>query len=264
MYSSIKSLRDKLSKGDSVFGSFIFSRDPGICEAYGDAGFDFVIIDLEHAMNDVGTVVNHIRACEARNISALVRIGGHMAGDIPRLLDAGASGIMLPHVGVKGDSIAADPRVMRYPPHGLRPTCTGIRAVSYGLSNFAQYVQESNAAVFSIGLVEDREVVESMDAVLDELPLDCVMPGPGDLASSYGVHGNLTHPTVQAAVDKVIAAAVKRGATPAMYVNRPEEIPAWHAKGARLFVYSIDSKILARTLADAISACRSEVKANQG
>ncbi|MCD6076084.1 MAG: putative aldolase [Ramlibacter sp.] len=260
MFQAIQSLRNKLQDGGCVFGSFVFSRDASVTEAYGDAGFDFVVIDMEHALNDMGTTLQHIRVCEARGLASIVRVADHMVGDVPRLLDAGAGGIMLPHVGMPGSQAGKALDTFQYPPAGARPTCTGIRANAYGLATFSRYVEEANRSSFGIGLVEDSMAVDAVDALAGDARLDCLMPGPGDLASSLGVHGNLVHPLVQRAVDKVIASAVARGRIAGMYVNQASEVPLWYAKGARLFVYSIDSKILARTLADAISACRSAVQ----
>lgn len=240
-------VQDKLKRGQSVLGSFVFSSDPAISEIYAEAGFDFCVIDLEHAPNDVPIALQHIRACEARGIEPIIRVGQTTEADIPRLLDAGAAGIMLPHFGMANQASGTPLGRLRYPPAGSRPTCTGIRAASYGVGSFADYVARSNRNVFGIGLVEDGEAIDRIDDLVGMV--DCVMPGPGDLASSLGFHGQFGHPRVVAAVDRVLASAHRSGVIAGMYVGSPADIPNWHAKGARLFVMSIDYKVLSATLA---------------
>lgn len=235
----MRTLRDRLENG-TVVGSFVFSVDPAISEIYAEAGFDFVVVDLEHAMNDIRTALAHVRASEARGIPAIIRVGKSTEGDVPRLLDAGAAGIMFPHFGLPS---ATGPSATRYPPQGVRPTCTGIRAAAYGLVSFAQYAERSNRDVYTIGLVEDAQALEVMDGLLEEGAVDCVMPGPADLASSFGAHGNFQHPRVVEAVNAVIDGAGRHRRTAGMYVSTPQEISRWHAAGTRLFVLSIDYKL---------------------
>lgn len=250
-------LRDKLADGHSVFGGFVFSSDPAMGEIYADAGFDFVVIDLEHATNDIRTALQHLRACESRGISALARIGSSTETDIPRLLDAGFAGIMMPHFGMAGTGAASS---LRYPPMGSRPTCTGIRAASFGLQQFSAYAERSNREVLGIGLIEDLEVLPGLKEMLAEGIVDCVMPGPADLATSMGVHGDFKHPDVTAAVDEIFQSAGAADTIAAMYVSTPSEIPAWYAKGARLFVLSIDYKLIGASLGSARQACREAVE----
>lgn len=235
---------EKLRSGVPVLGSFVFSSDPAVSEIYGDAGFDFCVIDLEHAPNDIPGALQHMRACEARRVDAVIRVGQSTEPDIPRLLDAGAAGIMIPHYGMPRSSSPV--AGLRYPPAGGRPTCTGIRAASYGIEPFTNYVERSNQGVFGIGLVEDQLAVDTIESLAEDI--DCLMPGPSDLASSLGFHGQFNHPEVVAAVDKVLASAGRAGTACGMYVTTPGEVAAWHRKGARLFVMSIDYKILGSAL----------------
>ncbi len=254
-------LLKKLDAGEIVLGSFVFSRDPTMSEVYAAAGFDFVIIDMEHGLNDVGTAIAHVRASRAAGLQSFIRVGGANLLDIPRLLDAGCEGIVIPHFGLPGSTVDDAIRSMKYYPEGTRPTCTGVSAAAFGLGNFAACAERANSSILSIGLVEDRESVAVIDAVLDRRQVDWIMPGPGDLATALGVHGQLRHPKVEAAVDRIFTAAKARKQTIGMYINDPSELSAWHAKGARFFVLSIDLKWLACSLGQASAACRSAIQA---
>ena len=94
-----QSFRGRIRAGDTLLGGFVFSTDPNITEIYAAAGFDFVIIDLEHTMGDLQIVAAHLRAARAAGIQASVRIGRSQLHDVPRLLDAGCKSLMLPHLG---------------------------------------------------------------------------------------------------------------------------------------------------------------------
>lgn len=255
------SLKEKLASGPCLIGSFVFSPDAGIPEVYAEAGFDFIIIDMEHGLNDVRSVQAHLRACAASGINAVVRLGAASLADAPRLLDAGAEGVMLPHLGLPGSGAGEALASLRYWPAGARPTCTGVPAAGFGLADFAGVVRRSNRDTLSIGLIEDRDCVDAIDRVLDEAAVDWIMPGPADLASSLGVHGDLRHPRVTAAIETTIAAAGRRGIPVGVYINDPAEIAAWTGKGIRFFVHSIDYKILAKTLRATLLGCREQLEA---
>lgn len=256
-------LKSRIASGEFLLGSFVFSTDPSIPEIYASAGFDFVIVDMEHGLNDIQGAVSHLRSARAAGIDAVVRIGPANLGDVPRLLDAGCEGIMIPHFGLPGSGATEALRSTRYSPSGTRPTCTGVSAAGFGIANFASYVERANRDILTIGLVEDRECVEDIDAILERKEVEWVMPGPGDLATSLGVPGQLRHPRVEGAVDRVFSAAGRSKTPLGMYINSPAEIAPWRAKGARFFVLSIDLKWLGLSLKAAADACRADPKSGR-
>ena len=251
------SLNERIEQQDFLLGSFVFSTDASITEVFASAGFDFVIIDMEHGLNDLQSAVGHLRTARASGISALLRVGPASLGDIPRLLDAGCEGIMIPHLGLPGSGAGEALRNTRYAPAGCRPTCTGVSVADFGVGDFAAYTERANRDIVTIGLVEDRECVENIDEILSRKSVNWVMPGPGDLATSLQLPGQLRHPAVEAAVHQIFSAA-KRSHTPiGMYVNHPDEIEHWRAQGAKFLVLSIDLKWLGISLKAAVDASRS-------
>ena len=248
---AVRSLAERMQDGDCVYGLFVFSPDPAHTELAGRAGFDFVIVDLEHAPLDIRDVLDHVRAADAVGLSVIVRVADDAPAQMARLLDAGVCGIVFPHVGLSPARTAAAVSALRYAPAGDRPACTGVRAADYGLSPFGDYVERSNNMTLAIGLIEDAAVTGRLDEVLSSVRLDVVMPGPGDLAASLGLPGELTHPDVRAEVDRIIDAVLARkGTNIGAYVSSVQEAAAWRKRGATFIAYSIDYKILAATLRD--------------
>lgn len=258
MTASTRPFRERLRAGETLLGGFVFSTDPNVTEIYAAAGFDFVVLDLEHTMGDMQTIARHLTAARASGITPIVRVGRTQLADVPRLLDGGSQGLMLPHLGLPQYGANEALRTMRYAPDGERPTCTGVPAVRYGLASFPEYVRRANAEVTAIGLVEDRACVERIDDVLGDGLIDCVMPGPGDLSVSYGVHGQFQHQLVREAIDTVLAAAKRRDIPAGLYISDPSEMAAGRARGISVFVLSIDYKLLGNALKAAAGQMRAE------
>ena len=232
-----------LSSRTTAIGSFVALSDPGIVEIMGASGFDFAIIDTEHSPLTDREVEAHIRACEAAGITPFVRLRDERPETIFHALDAGAMGVVIPHYGLiqSEDSL----RVTKYPPEGIRPVCWGVRAADYGVQDFSDYAVQANEEIMTIGLVEDAEVCERLDEVLERPGVDLIMPGPGDLASSFGVPGKIDDPRVVAVIDQIVEAAQRcEGLDVCMYVTKAEDVAKWTARGVRSFVCSGDRKMI--------------------
>ncbi len=245
----LKQLLSRPASGqETTLGAFVFSPDADISAVYAHAGFDFVIIDLEHGANDIRSTIAHIRACHAHQIAPIARLGVTNFPDAGRLLDAGIDGFMLPHVGLAGYGSDQVMRAMRYAPEGSRPTCTGVPSAGFGLTTFSEAAARANSTVVTLGLIEDASVVADLDRVLDGVELDCVIPGPADLATSLGCHGQLRHPDVLAATRTIQQGARARNIAVGQYINDPAEIADDAADPIGVYVYSIDYKALAKHL----------------
>jgi 2-keto-3-deoxy-L-rhamnonate aldolase RhmA len=238
-------LKRRLAGNEMTFGSFVFSPDPAVVEILAHAGYHFAIVDLEHAALGVADAVAHIRAGAAAGIAVLVRVEGPQSRYIVQLLDAGAAGIVLPHFGRDRAASEAAVRAMRYAPAGNRPTCTGTRAASYGLADFAAYAAASDAQILAVGLIEDAEVLLDLPALLAACPLDLVMPGAADLSASLGMPGAMTHDLVRGAIGKVLACGRAAGVPVAVYARHSADLEPWRAPPPNAVVLSIDHRVLA-------------------
>ena len=254
-------IRDSWANGETPIGTFIFSHDAAVVETVGRAGFDFALIDMEHTSLELPDVKAHIRAAAAVNIAALVRVPNFDGGVVGRVLDSGADGIVFPHFGRDREASRLFAQDLRYAPNGHRPSCTGVRSAGYGLAPFAEYVRHSDASVLGIGLIEDVEVIPHLDAIFAESRVDAIMPGPGDLATALGLHGQPTHPRVRAAIDDIMRAARRAGLRCGMYLNSVEEAPEWVSAGADFLIYLMDAKVLALAYAAAARSMHQSIGA---
>ncbi len=249
----------KLHRGERGLGTFIFSPDPCHTEIVAMAGFDLAVIDMEHAPLGIADVGNHVRAADAFGISCWVRVGLPQPHEIGRLLDLGVQGVILPHLGLDRAATQTALAAFRYAPQGTRGTCTAVRSVAHGLDNFARYAENSNRQAMAIGLVEDAVVVENIEDVLRECKLDAVMPGgPGDLATSMGLHGQGDHPRVFAAARRVVEAAkAVPGLKVGVYLVDADKASVWSDLGVDFFVCSIDYRVMGRAFQGLHASLRS-------
>ena len=130
-----------------LLGGFVFSTDPAMAEIYAAAGFDFIIIDMEHALNDLHATVAHLRAARGAGINAVARVGAANLANIQRLLDAGCEGVFLPHLGMPGTETNEALRALKYHPDGVRPTCTGVSAASLTILQISAASSQRQAAM---------------------------------------------------------------------------------------------------------------------
>jgi len=239
---------DRVARGERAVGTFVFSPDPAHTEIAAAAGLDLVVIDLEHAALGITDVLGHVRAARAAGVSCWARVGEPDPGQVSRLLDAGAHGVVLPHFGLDPQATRRALSAFRYAPRGSRGTCTGVRAVRYGVDGFADYAARSDRDSLAIGLLEDAEVIEDIDRVLADLPVGAVMPGgPGDLATSLGLRGQGTHPKVIEYSRRVIEAARRvPGMMAGVYVTDAASAAAWSELRPDFVICSIDYRVLAR------------------
>jgi 2-keto-3-deoxy-L-rhamnonate aldolase RhmA len=245
-------LLTKFASGEAAFGTFVFSRDPAITEIVAAAGFDLAILDTEHAPLAVGDLVDHARAAHAAGVSCWVRVAGYNAAEVGKILDMGVQGILFPHYGMASAEASAALGALRYAPAGNRPTCTGIRACTYGVGSFTDYATRSDREVMSIGLIEDAEVIERIDEVIGTCELTAVMPGGGgDLATSLGLPGQGNHPRVMAAARRVVETAKRKpGLKVGVYISDLAAAKEWRAMGADFLIYSIDYKVISKAFVD--------------
>jgi len=238
-----------VERGQLGFGTFAYSPDPAITEMIGAAGFDFVIIDTEHASLDRKDVEQLARAALAGGATPFVRVRDQDPQLVGQALDAGAAGVVIPHL--KDAATAREMvRAASYPPQGTRGACTTSRATGYATRPFADYVAISDAQTWVIAQIEDPEGVSQVSQIA-AAGVNALMPGPSDLAAAFGVPGQFLHPQVLEAVGRIVSAG--DGAVPTfMYINDPSEASEWIARGVRLLIYSIDYKVTARAYLSAM------------
>ena len=210
------------------------------------AGFDFIVLDAEHALLSLSDLNHMILAARALGISPIVRVPDHGYGDVQRILDAGAAGLFFPHVADRAECEQVV-RQASHPPYGTRGAGGGMRAGNWGMAGrgAARYVRDGVDKVMRIPMIEERVAVDNADEILAVEGVDGVFIGPGDLSMTMGM--KTTDPEVQSAIEEVLkkakAARVPAGtvASDAAGARRLVE------KGYDFILVSNDTGMLAKT-----------------
>jgi 2-keto-3-deoxy-L-rhamnonate aldolase RhmA len=210
MRSYPRRIRNKLEAGGRAYGVTVQLPSPDSVDIVGYTGYDFAWIDAEHGTMDLGDINTLIRAADAVGVDAIVRVPDHTPSFIQRVLDAGATGIMAPHMK-NADIAAAIVAAAKFEPEGTRGACPATRAVGHLTENWIVDYQRANRDTLVFGLIEDIEGVENVDAIAQVPGVDGLVFGPFDLAMALGLEGNVTHPDIDAAVTKVIQATHDAG-----------------------------------------------------
>lgn len=196
-------VRETLRQGKVSFGGWLNLGSPLAAEIMASAGFEWLAVDAEHAPFDISLIAETFRAIDARGVAPFVRAWDHNTVSLARLLDAGAFGVIVPHVSTPEQAkTIAD--AMRYPPRGSRSVGTGRIAV-YGPS----YRKAANDEILVVPQIEDMEGIDNTEAIMSVEGVDVGFLGPADLAMSMGVDPG--HPDHEAAIQKFVAACKKVG-----------------------------------------------------
>lgn len=184
--------------------------DARVAELAALSGVDCVWVDMEHTANDWSAVQGQIMAAKIHDVDTVVRVSRGGYSDYVRPLELDAAGIMVPHVMSAADA-ASVVRTTRFYPVGLRALDGGNADGGYGLLPMASYMAGANQQRLTIVQIEDAEAVEEVERIAAVPGLDMVFFGPGDFSQSIGRPGELDHPEVIAARERVAAAAVAAG-----------------------------------------------------
>lgn len=232
-------LKDKLRSGELTIGSWIMIGNPVSVEVMALAGFEWLVIDIEHTSIDLQTTENLIRTIQAQNIKALVRVSKNEEVVIKRVLDMGADGIIVPMVCSKEDAIQAVDYA-KYPPTGKRGV--GLyRASGYG-TKFEAYKDQVNNELVVIAQIEHIDAVLNIDEILKVKGIDGVIIGPYDLSASMGFPGGFERDDVKQAVQEVLHKCKMYGVPFGFHVvdTNPNAIRQKVEQGCTFIAYGID------------------------
>jgi 2-keto-3-deoxy-L-rhamnonate aldolase RhmA len=195
-----KSLKNKLKSKELTIGSWISFGFTQTCEIMAKAGFDWLVIDMEHTAIDNNQCLNLIQIIECMGVVPLVRIGKNDELLIKRAMDAGAHGIIVPMVNTEEEARKAID-ALYYPPIGNRGVGLG-RAQNYG-TEFESYRKWADSESIFIPQIEHIEGVNNLENILALGGVDGFIVGPYDLSGSLGVPGEFQHPAVINALERV-------------------------------------------------------------
>lgn len=250
-----KGLRQRIKNSEVVFGPFIKLSCPQVVEIAGRAGFDFVILDTEHAPLTAESVENLVRAAEVAGTSPIVRVYENRPALISRCLDVGAQGILVPHISNK-EQAEALAKAARFAPKGERGVCCYVRAAQFSQIDRYRYFDEANDNTIVVAMIEGKEGIANLDEILLVPGLDVIFIGPYDLSQSLGVAGQVTSPEVVGEMQRVAKKAQAHGLAVGTFVDDVADAKKWMGLGVQLISYSVDVGIIYKAMRDVIAALR--------
>lgn len=255
-------LKASLQSGETVFGLLNSVAAPLLVEMMGYAGYDFVILDMEHVSINPETLENAVRAAECAGLTPLVRVPSGAEEVILRALDCGAQGVVVPHVR----SRAVAEQVVhagRYHPLGQRGI-SGGRTTGFGTIDLPAYFKRANSEIMLVVMIEDREGVESIDEIASVPGIDMVLEGAVDLSQSYGVPGKHQDPSVQEAIHTVAKSCRRHGVPFCAIPRAPDQLGKWVGQGVNAFLLGDDRGVAFRALKAHVAGFKDSLSSPQG
>ena len=235
----MKSLKQKLKNNELTIGSWIMIGHPISVEVMALAGFEWLVIDMEHTAIEINTAQNLITTIQANGIKALVRVSKNEEVIIKQVLDIGADGIIVPMVNSKEDAIKAV-EFAKYPPLGKRGV--GLyRASKYGVK-FEEYKKWVEEELIIIAQIEHIDGVNNIDEILQVEGIDGTIIGPYDLSGSMGYPGEFERDDVKKSVQKVLDKCKEYNIPSGFHVvdTNPEKLKQKIKEGCTFLAYGID------------------------
>ena len=212
-------------------------------EIVANAGFDWIVLDTEHAPNELPMVLSQLQAMVGGTAHPVVRLPWNDAVDFKRYLDIGAQTILVPYVETAEQAQAAV-AAMRYPPRGMRGYSGTPRASGFG--RIKDYAKKCEAELCLLVQVETQLGVKNVEAIASVDGVDGVFIGPGDLSAALGHLGNPKHPDVQSVIADLIR-RIKTCGKPAGILSGDETLARHYIELGCLFTaVGLDVDILAR------------------
>lgn len=234
--------RKRLQGDQTLYGTLLNLPSAAIAEVLAAAGFDWLFIDAEHGAIGTSALISILQAVD-RDIACIVRLSKLDGGAIKRALDLGAEGIIVPQVETAAEAAAAV-RLARYAPEGERGMGLG-RAHGYGFS-FNEYLARANQDIAVVVQVEHALAVDNIEQIAAVEGLDAVFVGPYDLSASLGRPGEIEHPTVVAAIDRVTSVCQAAGMPLGIFGMDAKAVAPSIARGYRLICAGVDCVLLGK------------------
>lgn len=243
----------RLQNNQPVMGAMLSFRSPESAELMAACGFDFLMIDAEHSSFGPETVQDLIRAVQVAGCLPFVRVPETRAAWVQWALDAGAGGILFPQIRTADDARQAV-ALCRYPPQGIRGLGPG-RASGYG-ATLLEYEESANRAITVMVQIENLTALEHLEEILAVPGIDLVFMGPGDLSEVLGVPGQLAHPSVEEAMNRILTHCKKVQIPAGTLALAPDVVKLWHGRGVCFFLIGSDAFFLSKASAEALGECR--------
>jgi 2-dehydro-3-deoxyglucarate aldolase len=248
-------LKGKLGRNELTIGSWITLGHSAVAEIMAAAGFDWLVIDMEHSVIELRDAQEMLQAIDLAGVASIVRLTSNDGDLIKRIMDAGAHGVMVPAVNSAADAEDAV-RAVYYPPRGTRGVGLA-RAQGYGAA-FPAYKEWLETDAVVIVMIEHIDAVDAIDEIFSVPGIDGYMIGPYDLSASLGVAGEFDNPKVIEAIGRIRAAGKASNMPGGIHIVDPDldQVKARIGEGFTFIGYGMDIRILDMFCRDQLAAIR--------
>lgn len=246
----------RLAERAPLHGGWLSLSSPLAAEALGHAGFDFLVVDTEHAPADTMDVVSMLQALSGTPAHAVLRVTENQPPLVKRAMDAGAQTILFPSVNGADEAIRAA-AAMRYPQDengGLRGVAGVTRGGRFGL--VPDYLATANLAACTIVQIESAAALDAVEAIAATPDVDALFVGPADLSASMGHLGNSAHAAVQAQIARVARVAIAAGRSAGILATTAEQARAYRDMGFNMIALGLDTQWLLAGARQSLQAMR--------
>lgn len=254
MAAPTNAFKTSLADGNTLFGCWMSIAEVYTAEVMGRAGFDWLLIDGEHAPNDIRSIRDQVIALANSTSHPVVRVPIGETWIIKQVLDLGVQTLLVPMVET-ADQARELVRACRYPPHGTRGVGYGVSRAG-GFGQYSDYGPTADAQICLLLQVETKTGLENLDAILDVDGVDGVFIGPADLSASMGYLGQTSHPDMQSTILSALERISQSGKAPGILTTDDAMIQASLDAGARFVAVAMDIALLLDTAIDTASKWR--------
>lgn len=247
----MKNFKERIKAGETVHGCWINLGSLVAAEIVGAAGFDWILIDLEHGAGDLTTMYHQLQVLQKMKVSCIIRTDELSRSKTQHILDAGGDGIMFPQIQTANEAALAV-GFMYYPPKGTRGMARMVRATNFGTSA-QEYISEIDNKLISIVQIETTQALKDIEAIASTPGLDVLFVGPNDLSLALGVYGQYDHPLYQQALKDVVAASRRHHIAPGILLQDIGEYKMYHDLGYRFLACGSDGSFVNRGAKEMVS-----------
>ena len=223
----------RMQSGERLLGTFVKTPSVEIVEVLAKSGLDFICLDAEHAAWDRMRMDACLAVARALDLPTLVRVTSGGADDILKAMDAGAVGIVVPHVD-SPEKARAVAKAAGFG-HGGRGFAGSTRWAGYATRPMGDILEQSKSETVVIVQIEEPEAVDEIDGIAGAQGVDAVFIGPADLTVSYG-ESSVDNDQLKDAMQRVGDAARRAGVGFVTWVPNAAAAKAWESYGFTMFV----------------------------
>ena len=244
-------IKTLLREGKPALGAIVTMPSPQVMQVMARSGLDWLLIDMEHGPIDLASAHSMIVATAGTPAVPLARVAANVPWLAKPLIDAGVLGVAFPMVCSKAEAESAA-RALHYPPSGERMWGPFYAPMRWDMP-MRDYMLAAEEEMLSIITIEHVDAVKRIDEIVEARGVDVAIIGPGDLATSFGHHGQVDHPDVQAAIREaergILASSIALGGV----AFSPEHANRMIETGYRIIALGFDWSLLQKGIAAAVS-----------